>query len=155
MAISIRPALAGDLERISAFLIELSEAFSVGEFSPEGRSRFMAELAPDRLRARLTGDFRFYLAEDGTQIAGVAAVRGVSHLYYLFVGRTYQRLGLARRLWTRAKDDALRAGNRGRFTVNASNHAVGAYERLGFRRTESTRNADGVLYNPMEFVVDA
>jgi len=71
----------------------------------------------------------------------------------LFVGRAYQRVGLARRLWSRVKDDSLALGNPGGFTVNASNHAVPAYERLGFRRTEPTKETDGVLYNPMELVV--
>jgi ribosomal protein S18 acetylase RimI-like enzyme len=86
-------------------------------------------------------------------LAGVAAIRSNAHLYYLFVGKAHQRTGLARRLWLRVLQDSLALGNPGRFTVNASNYAVDAYEKLGFRRTESTRQKDGVLYNPMHLVV--
>jgi len=98
------------------------------------------------------GDFRFYLAEDGNELAGVAAMRGNTHLYYLFTGKPYQGRGLARRLWAHAKEEALALGNPGRFTVNASNYAVAAYERLGFRRSEAAKERKGVKYNPMEFV---
>jgi len=35
---------------------------------------------------------------------------------------------------------------------NASNYAVPAYEKLGFQRTEPTKNTNGVLYNPMVLV---
>lgn len=44
------------------------------------------------------------------------------------------------------------AGNIGGFTVNASDYAVPAYEGLGLRRTGSTQERNGVLYNPMKFV---
>jgi len=99
------------------------------------------------------GDFRFYVAEHRKSIAGVAAIRSNSHLFYLFVGKAYQRTGLARRLWAQVMADSLTQGNPGRFTVNASNHAVPAYEKLGFQRTEPTKNTGGVLYNPMALVV--
>jgi len=102
---------------------------------------------------RVAGDFRFYVAEDAGSIAGVAAIRSNAHLYYLFVGTPYQRTGLARRLWLRVLEDSLALGNPGKFTVNASNYAVPAYEKLGFRRTESKAEKNGVLYNPMQLVV--
>jgi len=44
------------------------------------------------------------------------------------------------------------AGNPGGFTVNASDCAVPAYERLGLRCTGSTQEGNGVLYNPMKIV---
>lgn len=131
----------------------LSEEFIVGEFTAEGRAHFLGELSAEKMGQRLSGEFRFYLAEDGDSFAAVAAIRSNSHLYYLFVAKPYQGTGLTQRLWSRVKEDSLALGNPGRFTVNASNYAVGAYEKLGFRRTEPTREQNGVLYNPMEFVV--
>ena len=101
---------------------------------------------------RLAGDFRFYLAESASQLAGVVAIRSNTHLYCLFVDKPFKRTGLARRLWAQVKEESLKLGNDGDFTVNASNYAVAAYEKLGFRRTESTKESNGVLYNPMRFV---
>lgn len=143
-----------DAERISQFLAALSKEFIVGEFSAEGRAHFMGQLSVAEMEQRLSGDFRFYLAEDGDELAGLAAIRANAHLYYLFVAKAYQGTELAQRLWSRVKEEFLALGNLGRFTVNASNYAVRAYEKLGFRRTEPTREQNGVLYNPMEFIVD-
>jgi len=144
-----------DAPRISEFVRGLSEEFIVGEFSAEARAHFLRDHSEEKVRERLTGDFRFYVAEHGNSIAGVAAIRSNSHLYYLFVGKAHQRTGLARRLLAQVVADSLAQGNPGRLTVNASNHAVPAYEKLGFRRTESTKNTNGVLYNPMIFIVTA
>jgi len=115
----------------------------------------MGQLSAAEMEQRLSGDFRFYLAEEGDKLAGLAAIRANAHLYYLFVAKAYQGTGLAQRLWSRVKEESLALGNPGRFTVNASNYAVRAYEKLGFRRTEPTREQNGVLYNAMEFIVEA
>jgi GNAT superfamily N-acetyltransferase len=151
--ISIRRGTARDAEGISSFVIALSEEFIVGEFTAQGRAHFLGDHSAVEVERRLAGDFRFYLAEDADQLAGIAAIRSNVHLYYLFVGKPYQRTGLARHLWLRVLEDSLAFGNPGKFTVNASNYAVRAYEKLGFRRTELTREKNGVLYNPMELVV--
>ena len=150
--LSIRRGTVQDAERISALIIALSEEYIVGEFSQEGRTHFLQDHTTMEVHKRLMGDFRFYLAECGNELAGVAAVRSNTHLYYLFVGRLYQRTGLSQRLWAQVKEESLALGNPGIFTVNASNYAVRAYEKLGFRRTEPTREKNGVLYNPMQFV---
>jgi len=149
--VSIRRGAVQDAERISAFITALSEEYIVGEFSAEGRAHFLRDHTASEVRQRLMGDFRFYLAESGNELAGVAAIRSNTHVYYLFVGGRFQRMGLARRLWAHVKEEAMALGNRGTFTVNASNFAVPAYERLGFRRAEPTSEKNGVLYNPMQF----
>jgi len=142
-----------DAPKVSEFVRGLSEEFIVGEFSAEARARFLDDHSEEKIKERLMGDFRFYVAEHRKSIAGVAAIRSNSHLFYLFVGKAYRRTGLARRLWAQVIADSLAQGNPGKFTVNASNHAVPAYEKLGFQRTEPTKNTDGVLYNPMVLVV--
>jgi GNAT superfamily N-acetyltransferase len=150
---TIRSGAVADAPKISAFVSGLSEEFIVGEFTVEGRGNFLRDHSEEKVKERLSGDFRFYVAEDQKDVAGVAAIRSNAHLFYLFVGKTHQRAGLARRLWSQVMKDSLTLGNPGRFTVNASNYAVPAYERLGFQRPEPTKETDGVLYNPMELVV--
>src|SRR5436190_20478191 len=150
--IVIRRGTIEDAERVSSLVTVLSEEFIVGEFTSEGRSYFLNEHSPAEVHKRLAGDFRFYLAEHDTDLVAVAAIRGNSHLYYLFVSKPYQGTGLARRMWSRVKEDSMSQGNGGVFTVNASDYAVAAYEALGFRRTEPTQEKNGVLYNPMRYV---
>lgn len=152
--ITIRKGTLGDAERISKLITELAEEFIVNDFTAEGRLHFLADHSPGQLAKRLAGDFRFYLAEDSETLAGVGAMRSNAHLYYLFVAKLYQRAGLARRLWSHMKKESLALAHPDKFTVNASNYSVLVYEKLGFHRIQPAKQQNGVIYNPMEFIVD-
>jgi len=151
-SIEVRDATVDDAPRISALLTALAEKFIVGEFSEQGRLHLLAHLGVSEMEKRLkAAEYRFQVAQDGAVLAGVVGVRAGTHLQYLFVARSHQRSGLARRLWERARRDAIRDGNAaGRFTVNASSYAISAYERLGFRSVGPVQEANGVWFQPME-----
>jgi GNAT superfamily N-acetyltransferase len=153
VSIGIRAGMLADALPISEFVCALSREFITPEFPAAAQASFLRDHSEAKVKERLAGDFRFYVAEEVGEIAGVAAIRSNAHLYYLFVGKRHQRAGLARRLLTQVVEGSVARGNPGKFTVNASNHAVPAYEKLGFRRIEPTRNTDGILYNPMELRV--
>ena len=150
-SIEVRGATAGDALRISILLTALAEEFIVGDFTAEGRLHLLAHFGVTEMEKRLEApEYRFQVAEDGAELVGVVAVRAATHLQYLFVAKSHQRAGLARRLWELARRDAIRDGNAvGRFTVNASGYAVPAYERLGFRCVGPVREANGVRFQPM------
>lgn len=148
--VTFRHGSVNDAPMISDLLVSLSKEFVVGEFSEEGQLYFLSELTPEKLAERLSGDFCFLLAEEDNALAGVAAVRGKTHLYYLFVAKSYQRRGLAKQLWAQIAKGSVAPGAVTVFTVNASNFAVKAYERLGFVRTGQAQLAKGVIFNPME-----
>jgi ribosomal protein S18 acetylase RimI-like enzyme len=150
--ISIRRGTVLDAEAVSAFVTALSEAYIACEFTPEGRRHFLREHSASEVKDRLNSDFRFYIAEHRGELVGLAAIRSNAHLYYLFVAPALQGTGLAHRLWSQVREESMALGNPGTFTVNSSNYAVRAYEKLGFRRTDGTKESNGVLYNPMEFV---
>jgi ribosomal protein S18 acetylase RimI-like enzyme len=152
--VAIRRGTVRDAERISTLIITLAEEFIVNEFTTAGRLHFLADHSPAKVEQRLQGDFRFYLAEDVHELVVVGAIRSNTHLYYLFVAKPYQRRGLVRHLWSQMKAESLALGQPDKFTVNASNYAVHAYEKLGFRRSQPPKEQNGVIYNPMEFVVD-
>jgi len=153
-SIEVQEATVDDAPRISALLTALAEEFIVGESSTEGRLHLLAHFGVAEMETRLEArEYRFRVAEDGAVLAGVVAVRAATHLQYLFVARSHQHAGLARRLWERARLEAIRGGNAaGRFTVNASAYAVPAYERLGFRSVGPVKEANGVRFQPMESV---
>lgn len=151
-SIELRVATVDDAPGISALLTSLAEEFIVRSFTTEGRLHLLAHFSVSEMQRRLEArEYRFHVAEDGAVLAGVVAVRAATHLQYLFVARSHQRTGLARRLWELARIDAIRGGNAAaRFTVNASGYAVPAYERLGFRRVGPVREDNGVRFQPME-----
>jgi ribosomal protein S18 acetylase RimI-like enzyme len=154
VSIQLRDATVDDAPRVSGLLTALAEEFIVGDFTTAGRSHLLAHFVVSEMASRLnSGEYRFHVAEDRAELVGVVAVRGATHLQYLFVAGSHQRSGLARRLWTLARLEAMSGGNAaGRFTVNASAYAVRAYERLGFRCVGPVKEANGVRFQPMESV---
>jgi ribosomal protein S18 acetylase RimI-like enzyme len=148
---AIRSATVDDAASISHLLVQASEEFIVADFDTAGREHFLSQLSVAEIGARLSGGYRFYVAElPSGVLVGVAAVRLPHHLYYLFVARPHHRTGVARKLWSYVLADPQFHGH-DLFTVNASNYAVLAYERLGFRRCGLQVNEQGVLFNPMEW----
>jgi GNAT superfamily N-acetyltransferase len=149
--IRVRIPRATDAGRISALLTALTEEFIAGDFSTEGREHLMSEFSVAAMAGRLaSADYRFHVAEANGELVGVVALRGNSHLYLLFVSKSWHRKGLARRLWGVARQAA--PAGIGRFTVNASRYAVPAYERLGFRMAGAMIERSGVRAQPMEFL---
>jgi ribosomal protein S18 acetylase RimI-like enzyme len=148
--VKIRFAEEADAEAISSLLTELGREF-FQEFSAEGLARFIKEFSPDLVRERIRSpEYQYYLAMLGNDLAGVCAIRGKSHLYNLFTAKALHRKGVARGLWVRALDD-IRSNGVTEVTVNASNYAVPAYERLGFVRVSETQDVGGVVYNQMVY----
>jgi GNAT superfamily N-acetyltransferase len=152
--IKIRNATLDDAGSISALLAELAREFIVRDFTDAGRAYLLAQFSVPEMAARLQSrEYRFQVADDGTTLLGVVAVRTATHLQYLFVAKSHHRQGLARQLWAAARQEAINNGNlAAKFTVNASAYAVPAYERLAFRCAGPVKEANGVRFHPMESV---
>lgn len=146
----IRSIEEADVPALARLLRELAEEFIVHESPPEGRVSFLRENDEDGLRGYLARGFVYHVAEIDGEIAGFVAVRERSHLFQLFVGKRWQRRGVARALWEVARRVACEGGHPGVRTVNASNHAVPVYEALGFVRSAPMQFNKGVYFNPME-----
>lgn len=151
MECTITPATAHDAERISELVCGLAQEFILNESAEEGRVHFFGEHSPDKMRERLLGDHRFFMAECGTELVGVSALRGASHLYHLFVSKPWQRRGLGRRLWQAAREASVESGHCGAITVNSSTYAIAVYERFGFVRKGPPEMKHGLVHHPMEF----
>jgi len=144
----IRPLDPADLPAAAALLHRATLEFILHESTPEGAAHFLAENNETGLRARLAAGFVYHVAIVEDEVAGFVAMRGRSHVHYLFVDQRWQGRGIGRRLWEAGRDAALGDEHPGAFTVNASNHAVSFYAALGFVRTAPMQVAQ-VLYNPM------
>lgn len=149
----IRPLDSADVPvlvpAMAALLRSLALEFVVHESTPLGAAAFLAENDEHGIRGYLARGHDCHVALDGDQLAGFIAIRDNSHLFHLFVGTAWQRQGLARRLWRVARAAAIARGGDGNFTVNASNYAVPAYERLGFVRVAPAQCVKGLSFNPM------
>jgi GNAT superfamily N-acetyltransferase len=148
--ISIRAASANDARSISGLLRSLSHTYVASPAAP-GAERLLATLTEGSIAAFISRADVFYLVAESAngELAGAAAMQDHRAVAHLFVSPSYQGLGLGRRLWESLRDDALRAGNPGSFTVKSSVGAVPIYEKFGFRVVSPRVEKDGGVYVPM------
>jgi ribosomal protein S18 acetylase RimI-like enzyme len=146
----IRAATPDDARRISALLRDLTGKYIAHEFSEEGAGRLLESMSEAAIKSYLESGYRYHVAEENGELAGVVAIRDNRHLYHLFVSERFQGRGVARRLWEVAKAASLSAGNPGVFTVNSSRYAVGLYEKFGFVRQSEAVDVSGVICIPMK-----
>jgi GNAT superfamily N-acetyltransferase len=150
----VRIATIEDAPQISALINGLSHPFFLTP-GGEGAEIFIQSISETAVQGYIMApNFCYQVAESEGQLVGVVAVRDNSHLYHLFISPAFQGRGMARELWQSAKEQAIRAGNPRRFTVNSSLGAVPVYERFGFVSTESTVAKHGISFQPMVLVED-
>ena len=148
----IRPLVPDDIPAAAALLRRAASEFILHESSPEEGAAFLAQHDEHGIRSNLDEGYVYHVAIADGDLAGFIGVRERSHVFHLFVDKRWQRQGIARRLWEVAREAALRAGNPGVFTVNASNVSMPFYAALGFERTAPMQVAR-VRYNPMRLQV--
>lgn len=114
----------------------------------------LSRLTAHALRQKIVEGQRFHLAYLGDALVGMAAMRDDRHLVHFYVGTRYQGRGIARRLWQRAVQDAVRRAGTRRFTLNATRCAVPIYLRFGFRADGPEKlSPKGVLTTPMTLLL--
>lgn len=145
----IRPILDKDIPVVARLMRTLSEEFIVHESTTEAAASFVRENDEAGILNFIDAGIAYRVAEIDGRVVGFIAIRENRHLFHMFVDKAYHRRGIARQLWEVARKAAIEAGNPGVFTVNSSNYALPVYEKLGFVRTEPTRETNGLYYNPM------
>lgn len=146
----IRQARAEDAEAISALITSLAHYGLADPDDPGAAAAFFATITPEAIAQCLGEDrYRYHVAQADGGLAGVIGMRDAAHLYHLFVAEGFRGRGIASRLWWTARSEAVGQGNPGRFSVNATRHALAVYERLGFVATEPLRMEAGLAFIPM------
>jgi len=129
---------------IASFQSELTD-----DPSGAGAEGYLASVSVQSEREYLASErYRYLLAYSDSQLAGFIAIRDGSHLFHLFVERSHQRQGIARRLWERAFGELCAPSSDG-FTVNSSLSAVPVYEAFGFVPAASIQSMHGISFLPM------
>jgi GNAT superfamily N-acetyltransferase len=143
-----------DARAISVLARRVARRWILPEQSREAGEALLERLGTRSLRGRMLEGQRFHLAYVGETLVGIAAMRDDSHLIHFFVGTRWQGRGIARRLWERTMDDALRRAGTRRFTLNATRCAVPVYQRFGFVATGPEGfSPSGVRTTPMALEV--
>ena len=145
----IRAGSTADAEAIAG-LIDSFQGELTNDPSGAGAEEYLASVSVQAEREYLASErYRYLLAYSDSQLAGFIAIRDGSHLFHLFVARSHQRQGIARRLWERALRELCAPNSDGDFTVNSSLSAVPVYQAFGFVPAGSIQSAHGISFLPM------
>jgi GNAT superfamily N-acetyltransferase len=148
-SMKLRAGVPSDAPRIAALIASFQERLTI-DHSGAGAEEYVASVSEEAERRYLESDrYAYLVAEEGDALVGAIAIRDGGHVFHLFVAAGHHGRGLARRLWQEARADAVRRGNRGPFTVNASLNAVPVYRTFGFVPTGPVVTAHGIAFLPM------
>jgi GNAT superfamily N-acetyltransferase len=146
--VTLRPGTPDDAEAIADLIASFQQQIT-NDPSGAGAEHYLASVSSQAERQYLASSrYAYLVAERDGVLLGFIAIRDVSHVFHLFVDRSHQRTGLARRLWTEARACALESGPV-RFTVNSSLGAVPVYHAYGFVQTGEVASVHGITYLPM------
>ena len=151
MLIRYRLARPQDARAIGVLARRVTRRWILPEQPASAAASLLYGMGARVIRRKILAGQRFQLAwQDGGRLVGVAAMRDESHLFQFFVSTRLHGHGIARRLWQRAMDDAVRRAGTRHFTLNSSAMAVPVYRHLGFVCSGPLKISDnGLVTQPM------
>lgn len=142
----IRDATRSDVKAIIRIVSSLS-GYYLKDKSGTLPEWFAKTLHEHEFERRLISDeYSNFVYEVNGTIAGYISLKGLSHLFHLFVLSEYQGNGVARALWEHAK---LVSGSQ-IYTLRSSLFAVPMYKKFGFHVSGDVQEKEGICYQPME-----
>jgi GNAT superfamily N-acetyltransferase len=149
-----RRAKPEDAVAISGLILSFLNELTVDP-NGGGAEEFLAAVCTEAEKSYILSDqYDYLIADIEGVIAGFIAMQHKMHVFHLFVSRQYQRQGLARALWQRARDAAGPHNVAREFTVNSSLLAVPVYERFGFERVSAPEQRNGISFVRMRCGAD-
>jgi GNAT superfamily N-acetyltransferase len=145
----------GEETQVAELVWSVFEEFESPGYTQEGIDEYKKFILPANIKARCkTEQFAVICCKDGGEIIGVIAVRDNAHIALLFVKKEYHRRGIARKLLSLALKKCYRTNhNLKALTVNSSVYAVDIYRKMGFEKTDSQQEKNGIKFTPMKFTI--
>jgi len=144
-----RAAMVSDAAAISELVLGFRHEYLLDP-TGKGAEEFLTSVSAEAERGYISSSRYYYLVgEVEGVLVGVIALRDGTHVFRLFVARHFQRQGIARGLWSRARQALGPVDQAMTFTVNSSPKAVPVYRRLGFEQTSPQMEVHGIAVVPM------
>ena len=147
--ITFRIATPDDAGAISQLVLNLQARFTFHEYTEDGKALMARELAPAKIADTIGRGDVVFLAEQGSRLVGVVSIRENEHLSLNFVDENFHKRGISSVLWALGREECIKRGNVGRFTLRASTFAIPVYEKWGFVLTGEINRSGGILSYPM------
>jgi len=148
----IKEICKNDLKKAIALVNEVFSEFVAVDYSQQGIDTFESYLEnkyEDISTGIESGDTKMWGYYLNGEIIGVVAIRDVTHISLLFVGKEYHRRGIAGELLNTVLEYLENNEGITEITVNSSPYAVVVYEHLGFHKTGEQQEKDGIIFIPM------
>lgn len=131
------------------------EEFEAPDYSKQGIEEFRKFISYNSIIEKFDkGELEFWGCIDNSDLIGVIATRGISHICMLFVNKEYHRRGIARSLFKTVEDRCKSQNTISKITVNSSPYAIEVYHRLGFFDTDKEQTVGGIRFTPMAYLLN-
>ena len=121
---------------------QVFQVFEVPDFPKEGALEYKRILDLTEREGNIT----FYTAMENNIVVGALGMRENNHIGYFYVKESHHKRGIGKMLFTKILQEY-----NGSITVNACPYGVPIYERLGFIKTDSQQNKNGIIFTPMRY----
>ena len=121
---------------------QVFQVFEVPDFPKEGVLEYKRILDLTEREGNIT----FYTAMENNIVVGALGMRENNHIGYFYVKESHHKRGIGKMLFTKILQEY-----NGSITVNACPYGVPIYERLGFIKTDSQQNKNGIIFTPMRY----
>ena len=152
MDLTIRKLNENDFEEASKMIFLTFYKYILPTYTTEGVEYFRDITSPMSFKMNTYDDsITLYGAFSENLLVGVLGKKGKNHICLFFTHRDYMGKGIGKKLFNHfltTVDKTLP------ITVNASDYGIKIYEKLGFKKTSSRVEENGIVYTPMEFIVN-
>lgn len=147
-----QPFEKGQEKLVSEMVWEVFLEFEAPDYSDAGIETFKAFIAPEKLAHEIESNgYKIYCCYEGDTLAGVIALRNITHISLLFVRSSHHKRGIAKQLLKLAAEEITeKYSGVNELTVNSSPYAVEIYKRLGFVPADDMQERDGLIFMPMK-----
>jgi predicted GNAT family N-acyltransferase len=125
---------------------QVFQVFEVPDFPKEGVIEYKRILD----KTEKEKDITFYTAMENDIVVGALGMRENNHIGYFYVKESHHKRGIGKMLFMKILQEY-----KGSITVNACPYGVPIYERLGFIKTDTQQNNNGIIFTPMRYEREA
>lgn len=153
MELFIRELNENDFEEASKMIFLTFYKYILPTYTTEGVEYFRDTTSPMSFKMNTYDrSIILYGAFFDNTLVGVLGKKGTNHICLFFTNRDYMNKGIGRKLFNyflTTVDKTLPV------TVNASDYGIPVYEKLGFKKARERQSENGIVYTPMEFIVNS